>query len=218
MDFDSNSIQIPEELNEITPIVTCTIEGILEVDDLRELADPALAGTEPPAALEVEDPGNLKKIREKHHSVARLIAGGMTQRMVAQLSGYNESYVSVLLNNPAMTELIEMYRIQQGAATAVITEKLKTVGLKAVEKLEEQMDEGKLSNQELLAAAKLGLDRGGHGPQSKHHVVNENHSIDHTRLAELNNKARANSREFIVPVSEVRQAVLPAPEDDNESA
>lgn len=187
------------------PIVTCVIEGHLEEEDLRELT--LSVPTEP---VEGDDPSDLKKIKEKHHSVARMVASGLTQRMVAQLCGYTESYLSVLLNNPAMQELVELYRIQQGAATQVITEKLKTVGLKAIEKLEAQIEADALSNQELLSAAKLGLDRAGHGPSSSHHVIEEQHQFDHAELTRLNLEARSRNATRIVPASEVR-AALPAP-------
>lgn len=212
--MDMSALIIPPEAQGAPQIVTCTVEGIVDEDDLRRIVSEA--GGKAPSAEPEDNPGNLKKIREKHHSVARMIAvGGLSQRMVAQLSGYTESYLSILLNNPAMQELIEMYRIQSGAATAVITEKLKTVGLKAVEKLDERLEANELNNQELLAAAKLGLDRGGHGPQSKSHIVSEHHNIDHARLAELNAEARRRSSEFIVPVEEVRGALAPPAKDED---
>lgn len=208
--MDLSNLNLPGELPE--PIVTCTIEGIMDEGDLRLLTAKSEVGVSIPQ--EEEDPANLKKIREKHHSVARLIASaGMPQRMVAQLCGYTESYLSILINNPAMQNLIEMYRVQNGSAAAIISENLKTVGLKAVEKLHEKLDsEDGLNNQELLQLAKLGLDRGGFGPQSKHTIHQENHVIDHAKLAELNDTARSRSKAYIVPVEEVRKA-LPAPQE-----
>lgn len=188
------------------PIVTCVVEGILEEVDLRELALSTSLGTEP---VENENPADLKKIREKHHSVARMIAGGLNQRMVSQLCGYEEHYLSVLLNNPSMQELVELYRIQLGAATQIITEKLKTVGLKALEQLDERVEAGTLTNLELIATGKLGLDRAGHGPQTKHHNVDEQHIIDHAELIRLNKDAQARSAGHIVPASEVRAALPP---------
>lgn len=219
--FDLSSLEIPDGLGEtLKPMVTSTIEGILDEDDLRELA----LGHGPDAVRPDQDnPEDLSKIREKHHHVARLIAGGMNQRMTAQITGYTETYISLLLNNPAMEELVSMYRIQQGAATEVAIEKLKTVGMKALEQLDEKIDSGGLSATELTGIAKLGLDRGGLGPQVKTHNVNENHVIDHGRLAELNNEARRRNHEYIVPVNEVRDALetaakaLPAPEPDDEA-
>lgn len=209
----SNIIVPPDAVG--APIVTCVVEGHLEESDLRELmlSVEKVAG-EP---IEDEDPSDLKKIRERHQSVARMMASGLTQRMVAKLCGYTESYLSILLNNPAMQELIELYRIQAGSAAQLIGEKLRSVGLKAVEKLEAKIEADELNNNELLGAAKLGLDRGGHGPQSKQHVVREEHVFDHTELAARNRAARARDAQRIVPASEVRGA-LPAPKEQIDEA
>jgi hypothetical protein len=203
--MDLSQIIVPEGI-EPKPLVTCTIEGILDEADLRELA---LSGTVDNTVESEDDPTDLKRIKEKHHSVARMIAGGLNQRMVSQLCGYTESYLSILLNNPAMQELVELYRIQNGGGAALITEKLRTVGLKALEQLEEKLADNGLNNQELLATAKLGLDRGGHGPQSKQHVVTENHLFDHTELEKRNAAARNRDSKRIVPSSEVRAALAP---------
>lgn len=208
---DLAGIILPEGLP--TPIVTCEIEGILEADDLRELA--LTGGESQQPSAEVEDPSNLKRIKEKHHSVARMCSSGLSQRMVAQLCGYTESYLSILLNSPAMQELVELYRIQNGAAANLITEKLRTVGLKALERLDERIDEDSLDNNELLGAAKLGMDRAGHGPSSTSHNVTEQHIIDHAEIQRRNREAQERSAQYIVPASEVR-AVLEAPKEQQD--
>lgn len=212
--MDLGALVIPDGLGEqLRPMVTCTIEGFLDDDDMHELA---LGPSD--AKPDEDDPSDLKKIREKHHHVARLIADGMTQRLVGQVCGYTEQYISILLNNPAMIELVELYRIQAGAHVKVATEKLKSVGLKALEKLDERLDKDELNNLELIATSKLGLDRGGLGPQQKVHNVNENHTIDHAKLAELNAEARRRNHDFVVPVSDVRKALAPPTEDSTDEA
>lgn len=212
--MDLDKLIIPEEVMSPRPIVTCVIEGILEPDDLRQIVGNALAPTEYIKPAE-ENPNDLKKLREKHHSVARMIAGGMQQRMVAMISGYDEAYLSTLLNAPSMQELVEMYRIQNGSNAQLVIEKLQTVGVTALEKLQERLDsEAGLNNNELIQVAKLGLDRADFGPSSRRLNVNENHSIDHARLKELEQEARRGSAEHIVPTSEVRKA-LPKPRDED---
>jgi len=194
-------------------MTTCTIEGILEEEDLRQLV---LASGD--IQVDEDDPNDLKKIKEKHHHVARLIADGLKQSLVATISGYTESYISVLLNAPAMQELIELYRIKNGAATQIAVEKLKTVGLKALEKLDARITADELDNNELISTAKLGLDRSGHGPQSKTAIVSEEHIFDHAKLAELNKDAKRRNHEYIVPQEDVREAIrqLPAPKPEAE--
>lgn len=207
--MDLSKIIVPEGLELKPSMTTCTIEGVLDEEDLRLLA----VGPNDAAPAE-DDPSDLKKIREKHHHVARLVASGMQQRLVSSITGYTESYISILLNNPSMQELVELYRIQNGAATQLATEKLKSVGLKALEKLDEKLEADLLSNQEILAAAKLGLDRAGHGPQSKQAIVNEHHVIDHAQLIELNDAARRRNADYIVPQEDVRKALEAPAEPD----
>lgn len=213
MSFDLGQIIVPEGLQVRPTMTTCTIEGSLEEEDLRQL----LVQT---SDVEPEDPTDLKKLREKHHHVARLIADGLTQRLVANICGYHETYISILLNSPAMQELVELYRIKNGAAVSLATEKLKSVGLKALERLDEKIDADELNNQELLGAAKLGLDRAGHGPTSTQKHVGEHHVFDHAKLSELNQEARRRNADYIVPQEEVRESLkaLPAPDEKDDAA
>jgi hypothetical protein len=207
----------------VPKIITATVEGVLEESDLRELlmgqggeeqaAEGKASKTPAPEFLPVEEPTDLKRLRERHHSVARLVAKGMQQSLVASITGYTQSYLSVLLNAPAMRELVEMYRIQNGSAAEVIGERLKTVGLKAIDKIEDKLEAEDLSAFELATIAKLGLDRSGHGPSSTQHTIQETHLVDHAELARLNKAALQRSAEVIVPMSEVRKA-LPSPTDD----
>lgn len=206
---DLSNLVLPE-IDILSPIVTCTIEGILEEEDLRALVIAADG-----APKEEEDAKDLKKIRERHHSVARLIASGMEQGMVATISNYTPEYLSVLLNNPAMQELVGFYRAKAGNAAEVIGEKLRHVGLAAIEKLAERMDktgEDAMDDHALISVAKLGLDRSGHGPSTTSHNVTEHHVVDHARIKELDAQARGRSAERIVPVDKVR-AALPAPKE-----
>lgn len=217
--MDMSSIKVPELAGELAATVTCTIEGILDEDDLRELALTRMEqDVAAPAALPVlDDPTDLKRIKERHHHVARLIANGMTQRLVASICNYDESYLSILLNNPSMMELVELYRIQAGASVEVITERLRTMALKATEKLNDKLDADEITDvNELTSIAKLGFDRSGQGPQSKQHVVKENHIIDHAELQRHNAAIRARNREQIVPASEVRAALTYTPKEQND--
>lgn len=211
--MDLASLVVPEGLSLRPQMTTCTIDGQLEEEDLRELIM-----TSGDTVVAEDDPSDLKKIREKHHHVARLVADGLAQRLVSQITGYTETYISILLNNPSMVELVELYRIKNGRAVELATEKLKTVGLKALEKLDEKIDADELSNLELIATSKLGLDRAGLGPSSTQRVIGEQHIFDHGKLAELNKEARRRNAEYIVPQEDVRNALLPSIVEDSGAA
>jgi hypothetical protein len=202
-----------------TPIVTCTIDGVLEIEDLQLVASQA----ELPAGDDDEQgpaaTPDLKRIKEKHHSVARLIAGGMQQSLVANITGYTEAYLSTMLNSPAMQELVGFYRVRQGNAIDVVTERLRGVGLKALERLDSRLDstgEDAMDDQALLGLAKLGLDRSGHGPSNTTLNVSETHIVDHAQIKALDLAARERSALRILPVEAVR-ASLPAPGPKDEA-
>lgn len=208
--IDLSQLVVPEGLQFKPTMTTCVVEGALEEEDLRQLIM-----TTSDVVPDQDDPTDLKKIKEKHHHVARLIADGLSNRLVSSITGYTESYLSVLLNAPAMIELVEMYRLKNGAANQLITEKLKTVGLKALERLDARIDADELDNNELISAGKLGMDRSGHGPSSTHKVDLEQHVFDHAKLAELNAAAKRRNAEYIVPQDDVREALkLPAPDKE----
>lgn len=202
------------ELPPVQRVVTCTVLGIVQQEDLARLV---AAGSRPLRHGDgsTTHSGDLARIKEQHHAVARLIASGLSQTLVASITGYTQSYMSVLLNNPAMTELVSHYRAQLTNGAEVVAERLKHIALKAVDALAEDLEAGELDANEKLALAKLGLDRSGHGPHSKVSTVTEHHLFDHAELQRMNREARRASDADII-----RQA-LPAPAieiDDIEEA
>ena len=58
----------------------------------------------------------LKKLRDSHHVIARLIVSGLSNREVAQRAGYSETRVSIIKQSPAMQELIARYRADDDAS------------------------------------------------------------------------------------------------------
>ena len=52
----------------------------------------------------------LKKLRQRHHALARAIASGMPQGEAAISCGYTDAYVSTIKSSPAFTELVEFYK------------------------------------------------------------------------------------------------------------
>lgn len=212
----------------LTSIITCTVDGILEVEDLLAAVsgDEAEIGSDntrqPSAATkkaavmvstisEPDDPNRIGRIREKWHSVARLIASGLNNRTVASISGYTEAYLSTLTNNPAFQEILRLYSSTSGAAATaqIINEQLRSLGLRSVEILGQKLESGdEVSVQDAIAIAKLGLDRSGHGPSSTVTSTTETHIIDHAELKRLEAAARSDSASYIIPVSRIRQNLI----------
>lgn len=120
----------------------------------------------------------LKRLSERHHSLARCLASGMEDGDAAITCGYVPSRISILKADPAFQELLVFYR-------AGVTEKyldmhgvLAGLSLDAAMELRERLEddisaeEKKISVTQLMELTKLGADRTGYGPQSSQVNVN----------------------------------------------
>lgn len=193
--------------------VTCTIEFGLMPEHLADYADQHgnLATTQK------ADQKDLQVLRAKHHGVARLLAEGVPEGVVAEMCGYTASHISVLKQNPAMIQLVEFYRSPKGETAKLIGEQLRTVANMSLEIAQNRLenDPDKITITELTGLAKLGFDRSGHGPQSTVHNVTEHRIVAAEELIELNREARRRDSAKIVEVHTVRN-LLPAPQEDDE--
>lgn len=55
-------------------------------------------------------PDPIKRVTDRHHSLARLLASGVGEGEAATIVGYDRSRVSILKNSPAFRELLDLYR------------------------------------------------------------------------------------------------------------
>lgn len=135
----------------------------LVAEFVRELAPADLAI---PATV-TQTPPAIKKIRDSHHSVARLLALGNKEHEVALVTGYSASRISILKADPQFKELVEFYREQ---ATEVVTdfrERMALVGLDALQELHERLQDkpDDFSPGLLKDIIRDLADRTGHAPQ-----------------------------------------------------
>lgn len=195
--------------------VTCTIEFALLPEHLADYAD----GHGNLATTQKSDEKDVQALRARHHGVARLLAEGVPEGVVAEMSGYTAPYISTLKNNPAMIQLIEFYRSPKTDAAKLIGEKLRVMSDMSInqiaDRLETQAD--KITVSELTAIAKLGLDRSGNGPNSTVTNVSEHRLVASEEVIELARSARRVERARIVDVEAVR-SVLPRKEPSDEQA
>jgi hypothetical protein len=127
------------------------------------------------ATLSLPAPGAIpiKRLSERHHQLARLLARGVRGEEAAVALGYDPARVSVLRSSPAFEELLSFYRSQLDAEFADFGETLRGLSADAVlilrERLEDEPEAATLG--QLLEIAKFGADRTGFGPQSKQEVT-----------------------------------------------
>lgn len=169
--------QVPLESEVLRPLVAADLELLGE----------AKGYTIPP----------LKRLRDRHHAAARLLAAGKPEGAVAAITGYDVSRISILKNDPAFRELLEFYREDINREYAAMHEQLAGMSLDAAvilrEKLEEEPE--KLTVNQLLEITKMGADRTGFGPSQK---VETNININ---LANRLEEARKRVRERTIDIT-----------------
>jgi outer membrane receptor for Fe3+-dicitrate len=117
----------------------------------------------------------IAKIRDSHHTVARLFASGMRNHEVAAAVGYSQTRISLLRSSPAMVELVERYRADETTAWKETRDEyystIHAAGAKAWRQINDQLDaadeaDEPLPLQRLLAIADSSADRVGYNKKS----------------------------------------------------
>jgi hypothetical protein len=112
-------------------------KGIFYSRDLSEADLPLLLD---PPPVERGSPV-VAKLRSTHHNLARLLASGLTQNAVSEMTGYSPSRISVLKGDPAFQELIAYYQSQTAEVFIDAATRLKALGLLAAEELHSRLEE-----------------------------------------------------------------------------
>lgn len=161
------SVWYSREMTIPLDIVAVATEKDLAPRVLRVLseADRALFG----APLKVS---KLKRISDRHHALARLIASGKKPIEAAAMTGYTPQTVSVLKGDPAFAELVAFYREDAEREYVKLHDVIAGLSLDAFLELRRRVEDEveKLSVNQLMEIAKLSADRSGHGPSSSQQI------------------------------------------------
>lgn len=111
----------------------------------------------------------LKRISERHHALARLLALGTAPSEAAVVVGYELSRVSILQGDPSFKELVEFYRAQVDAEFADTVGQLAGFSKDVLQELRGRLEDKPESfdNKELKELLVTTLDRTGFGPTHK---------------------------------------------------
>jgi hypothetical protein len=168
MDRVANELELPPRLNG-------RANAPLEVALVRELgeADMALLRSSPAPSAPPR-----KRMRDRHHALARCLAEGAKPWEASAITGYSPSTVSILQADPSFKELVAFYREHTDAAFAEFTKRATLVTLTALDNIQEQVEDesNPLSLEQNLTIVKTLADRTGYAPQSRQ--VNVSVGID----------------------------------------
>lgn len=109
----------------------------------------------------------LKRIRDSHHSIARLVSEGRPAAEISLITGYSISRLSILKSDPAFMELVEFYRETKTEVHADVTVRLQQALLTSIEIMNEKLEDTPVEEidfKDLQGNIKILADRTGFGP------------------------------------------------------
>lgn len=140
--------------------------AIVDVRPLTQEKLQAILGFYPTAP----DPkAPLARISAPHHMLARLIAQGKPVHEVSAITGYSTVRIASLKVDPSFAELVTYYEEEHVMAEADVSAQIRHIALTAGQIIQERLEDSpdEFSTKELQAVLALGLDRIGHGPNSR---------------------------------------------------
>lgn len=134
--------------------LTVELVRALTVEDLPAIQNP------PPVAAGLPV---VKQLKQAHHRLAELIAQGKPGTEIALVTGYSQSYISNIQNDPAFAELVQYYSAQKASIFIDAAERLRLLGLDATERLHDKLrDEAEpWSKRELMELIDMALVKPG---------------------------------------------------------
>jgi hypothetical protein len=140
-----------------------------DVEIIGEVTDADIELLETPRPPQAASPG--VKLKDRHHSVARLLAAGHKPWEVCAMTGYSASHLSLLQGDPAFEDLLSFYRKHADAAGADLPGRVRDTAALAVTRMAERLEsEEMLDFGELTKATRDLLDRAGHSPKTTKEV------------------------------------------------
>jgi hypothetical protein len=139
----------------------------------------------------------LKRISERHHALARALAGGMSKSEAALVCNYDISRISILLADPSFQELMAFYKIEKDRAFRSVQDKMAGINSDALDILQDRIEDepDKLSVGQILQIITITSDRTGNGPSSTQ-TVNVNEGMAN-RLEEARKRVAARRNKII---------------------
>lgn len=120
----------------------------------------------------------LKRLRDSHHAVARLLAHGQTPEQVSLATGYAPSRISTLQRDPMFRELLAFYAKTADVARMEFEAQMEIIARDAAQAVHERiLDEADEVPLETLADVfKIFADRAGFAPVTR--SVNKNLNLN----------------------------------------
>ncbi len=134
----------------------------------------------------------IKKLRDRHHALAKCLASGMKDGEASLITGYDVSRISILKSDPTFKQLMAEYHSIAEGAFADFQARAAIVTVEALNQIQEELEEDAERveagmERTIPLGAKLAIveklaDRTGHAPVAK--SVQVNATVDLTERLE----------------------------------
>ena len=121
-----------------------------------------------PHTSPVPSPGIVKKLSQRHRSLARMLASGASPGDCARILRYDPSRVSVLQTDPSFKAMVSYYEAVRDEEFRASSEKLADLTETVIDELQTRLEDspGEFSASQLTELLKTAADRTGLGPTS----------------------------------------------------
>lgn len=132
----------------------------------------------PPDAVVERPVAVIKRLRDSHHSAAKLLARGMAPHQVSLQTGYSPSRLSILQADPSFQELTAYYRQNNDVVAAEVESMFLGIARDFAQELHERVLDNpeNFTPSELTENFKVFADRAGFAPISR--SVNKNLNLN----------------------------------------
>jgi len=157
-DLDLDLVVPPSRSARAAPLVH-EFDGVITPEDVALLVENPSRGSETNA---------LVTLKTRHHKLAQLLAEGIPDIEASLITGYTQTRISILKNDPAFKELLAHYRGVQKEVFINVHERLAGLSMDALEELHQRLEDKpeSFTIKQLQDLIPLGFDRSGFGPKS----------------------------------------------------
>lgn len=120
---------------------------------------------------------SVKRLRDRHHALAKALASGMSDAEASNITGYDPSRISILKADPSFKELLSNYRSIHEGCFADFQARAAVVTVEALNQIQEELEEDaeraeagearQIPIGQRLKIVETLADRTGHAPVAK---------------------------------------------------
>jgi len=177
----------------------------IRVEVVRALTEMDIINTQG-LTLPAKPPAPIAEVTQQHHSLARLLADGLTVVEVSRIAGISTKRIKLLKDDPAFRELIEHYTETKTVVYLDVHQQLADVAGEAISEIANRLADPerrtKMADSTLIRIAESGLDRTGWGPSKTVKVGDDSSSL----ISKLKEAADAERKGKLLP----RQVAAPS--------